>query len=65
VFNICDSSGARVTGSVAAASYELAVDSANRALAIEADSSMVDGTADANSVLPLENIKSQELDYGC
>lgn len=61
VFNICDSSGARVTGSVAAASYELAVDSANRALAIEADSSMVDGTADANSVLPLENIKSQEF----
>jgi polyamine oxidase len=53
-FNIYDSSGARVPGSVAAASYQLAVDSANRALAIESASTMVDGRGVANYVSSLE-----------
>jgi len=48
-------SGARIPESVAAPSYELAVDSANRALAIEAASTV------ANFVSPLEELKSQEV----
>lgn len=47
--------GARGPGSVTAASYDLAVDSANRVLAIEAASTVV------NSVSPLEELKSEEL----
>lgn len=54
-FNIYEQSGARVPGSVAAACYESAVDSANRALATEAASRMVDGTATANPDPPLKD----------
>lgn len=55
IFNIYDPCGARIPGSVTAASYDLAVDSANRALAIEAASTVV------NSVSPLEELKSEEF----
>jgi polyamine oxidase len=60
-FNIYDPSGARVPGSVAAASYDLAVDSANRALAIEAASTTVDGRTVGSSISSLEELKSDEL----
>lgn len=60
-FNIYDQSGARVPGSVAAACYQLAVNSANRAWAIEAVSRIADGTARANPDLPLQETKIQEV----
>jgi hypothetical protein len=53
------SSGARVPESVAAASYELAVQSANRALAIEAASRIADGTTEADSVFTLEETQTK------
>ena len=54
-------SGARIPGSVAAASYKLAVDSANQALGIEVVSTVVDGRTVAKSVFPLEELKSHKL----
>ena len=54
-------SGNRVPRYVATTSYELEVDYANRALAIEAASSKDNETTKDNFVSPLEDIKSQKL----
>lgn len=54
------SSSIKVPGSVAAACYKLAVDSAHRALAIEATSRMANGTERANPDLPSQATKIRE-----